>query len=140
MAQKLILVGAGGREHALLWALAPNCQSIIVAPGNAGCRSIEGSNCIVTTDAATSVSSLVELCKREKPDLVVVGPEAPLSDGLAGALEVKKHNYTMYSRATNLFPILCHSQMLYNLQEFHALGQPKPQRGSSRQRHLQRTL
>lgn len=93
MAQKLILVGAGGREHALLWALAPCCKSIIVAPGNAGCKSIEGSSCIVTTDAATSVSALVELCKRERPDLVVVGPEAPLSEGLAGTFRSKQEEY-----------------------------------------------
>jgi len=85
--KNLILIGAGGREHALLWALAPDCHSIIVAPGNAGCTSIQGCDCIITTDSATSVSALVDLCKRVQPDLVVVGPEAPLAEGLAGKLE-----------------------------------------------------
>jgi phosphoribosylamine--glycine ligase len=81
---KLIVVGNGAREHALAWKLAqsPRCGEIIVAPGNAG-TGLAWRNEPVS---ATDVSGIVALAKREKPDLVVVGPEDPLARGMADAL------------------------------------------------------
>lgn len=85
-APHVLLVGGGGREHALLWALAADCASVTVAPGNAGCVAPpHAPRCAVDTDPAATVPELLALCARRRPDLVVVGPEAPLADGLAGA-------------------------------------------------------
>ncbi|MBU0927318.1 MAG: phosphoribosylamine--glycine ligase, partial [Spirochaetes bacterium] len=80
----VLLVGSGGREHALALGLAasPLVESLVIAPGNAGTADL-GRNAPV---AATDVAGLVELAERERADLVVVGPEAPLALGLADAL------------------------------------------------------
>ena len=83
---KVLLVGSGGREHALAWALAAseNCNALYCAPGNAGIES-----CAECVDIpAEDVSGLVEFAKTQNIDLVVVGPEAPLVAGLADALKV----------------------------------------------------
>ncbi|MBM4156626.1 MAG: phosphoribosylamine--glycine ligase [Lentisphaerae bacterium] len=81
---KILVVGGGGREHALAWRLArdPERPEIVCAPGNAGTSSV-GRN--VAVDAA-DVPGLVALARAERPDLVVVGPEAPLCAGLTDAL------------------------------------------------------
>lgn len=88
---KVLLVGGGGREHALAWKLAqsPLLRELVVAPGNAGTRlmarvTVGGPSPEVRHDAETPE----ELCRRERFDLVVVGPEAPLAAGLADRLEV----------------------------------------------------
>jgi len=78
--QRVLLVGGGAREHALAWAL--RSHDLLIAPGNAGTAMV-GRNVPV---AATDVAAIVELAVREKVDLVVVGPEAPLSMGLADQL------------------------------------------------------
>lgn len=80
----ILLVGSGGREHALAWSLAQSekCQSLYCAPGNAGIES-----CAECVDiAATDVEALVNFAKDKAIDLVVVGPEAPLVLGLADRL------------------------------------------------------
>lgn len=80
---RILVVGGGAREHALGHAL--KAHELLFAPGNAGTAGL-GRNVDV---AATDVSALVELAAREKVDLVVVGPEAPLTLGLVDALEAK---------------------------------------------------
>jgi phosphoribosylamine--glycine ligase len=82
---KVLLVGSGGREHALAWGLSrgPGVERILVAPGNAGVEDIAERHPVDATD----VPALVELARSERVDLVVVGPEAPLVDGLVDALE-----------------------------------------------------
>ena len=82
---KIIIVGGGGREHALAWKLgrSPEVDEVVCAPGNAGTARV-GRNAPV---GAEDVAGLVALAREEKPGLVVVGPEAPLALGLVDALE-----------------------------------------------------
>jgi phosphoribosylamine--glycine ligase len=81
---KVLLVGSGGREHALAWAIAasPLCDRLWIAPGNAG-TAAEGENVPI---AADDIFGLVRFATGNGVDLVVVGPEAPLVAGLADAM------------------------------------------------------
>jgi phosphoribosylamine--glycine ligase len=80
----ILLLGSGGREHALAWKLAqsPQCTKLFAAPGNPG---IAQHAALVALDAADH-AAVLEFCASEQIGLVVVGPEAPLVDGLADAL------------------------------------------------------
>ena len=80
---KLLVIGAGGREHALGWKLAqsPRVSKVFVAPGNAGTARESGLENI----AVTAVPDLVEFARREAIALTVVGPEAPLAEGVVDA-------------------------------------------------------
>jgi phosphoribosylamine---glycine ligase len=85
---RVLVVGSGGREHALCWAIAasPLCDALFCAPGNAGidqeavCAPIE----------PTDVDGLLDFCRGERIDFVVVGPEAPLVAGLVDRLEAAR--------------------------------------------------
>ena len=80
---KLLVIGSGGREHALAWKLAqsPRIQKIYVAPGNAG-TALDPD---LENVAITGIPELVEFAQREKIYLTVVGPEAPLAAGVVDA-------------------------------------------------------
>jgi phosphoribosylamine---glycine ligase len=82
---RVLVVGSGGREHALAWAISasPLVDALFCAPGNAGIA--EEAECIAI--GATDIAGLVGFCRRERIDFVVVGPEAPLVLGLVDALE-----------------------------------------------------
>jgi phosphoribosylamine---glycine ligase len=82
---KVLVVGQGGREHALLWKLkqSPLVDTIYCAPGNAG-TAADGINVDI---ADSDITALVKFAKDEQIDLTVVGPEAPLCAGLVDALE-----------------------------------------------------
>ena len=84
---KILVVGGGGREHAILWRLSKDAEKheLFAAPGNAGTRSIATNLPI----GAEDVPAIVEWAAKEKPDLVVVGPEAPLVAGVVDALAEK---------------------------------------------------
>ncbi|MFL5674298.1 MAG: phosphoribosylamine--glycine ligase [Chloroflexota bacterium] len=87
MPTRVLVVGGGGREHALAWKLAgePGVNEVIVAPGSAGIA--EEPRVSVAGDvAASSIGAVVDLARARAVELVVVGPEAPLADGLADAL------------------------------------------------------
>ncbi|MFN5801507.1 MAG: phosphoribosylamine--glycine ligase, partial [Burkholderiales bacterium] len=77
---KILVVGSGGREHALAWKLAqsPKVQVVYVAPGNAGTALDKRMQNL----PITQVKELAEFAQREKIDLTVVGPEAPLAAGI----------------------------------------------------------
>jgi phosphoribosylamine---glycine ligase len=80
---KILVIGNGGREHALAWKLAqsPRVQNVIVAPGNAGTATER--NC--ENNPANDVAAWVALAKEEKVALTIVGPEAPLAAGVVDA-------------------------------------------------------
>ena len=79
---KLLVIGSGGREHALAWKLAqsPRVRSILVAPGNAGTHSED--KCRNVDVKVDDVAGLLDLAKREAVDFTVVGPEVPLVAGV----------------------------------------------------------
>ena len=80
---KILVIGSGGREHALAWRLAQGAkvQKVYVAPGNAGTALEDG----VENIAITAIPDLIEFVKREDIYLTVVGPEAPLAAGIVNA-------------------------------------------------------
>ena len=75
---KLLVIGSGGREHALAWKLArsPRISRVFVAPGNAGTAREDG----LANVAAGSIPGLIDFAKKEAVAFTVVGPEAPLAD------------------------------------------------------------
>src|SRR5580692_2009132 len=79
---RVLVVGGGAREHALAGALAALGHEVLCAPGNAGTAAV-GRNAAVRAD---DVEGLVALARQERVDLVVVGPELPLTLGLVDAL------------------------------------------------------
>jgi phosphoribosylamine--glycine ligase len=80
---KLLVIGSGGREHALAWKLAqsPRVQKVYVAPGNGGTATEPG----LENVALAEVPELVALARKEQIYLTVVGPEAPLAAGVVDA-------------------------------------------------------
>jgi phosphoribosylamine--glycine ligase len=81
---KVLVVGGGGREHALCWAIRRDRPgaTILCAPGNAGTSDLATNTAI----SVTAIDALVALATRERVDLAVVGPEGPLAAGLADRL------------------------------------------------------
>lgn len=79
----ILILGSGGREHALAWAVKqnPKCDRLIVAPGNAGIAQLAEVADIDILDGA----AVVEFCGENAIDFVIVGPEAPLAAGVADA-------------------------------------------------------
>jgi len=82
---KLLVIGSGGREHALAWKLAqsPRVQKVLVAPGNGGTATENG----VENVALTRVEDLIAFAKKENIQLTVVGPEAPLAAGIVDSFQ-----------------------------------------------------
>ena len=85
---KVLVIGAGGREHALAWKLAqsPRVSKVYVAPGNAGTAAEEG----VDNVALTAIPDLIEFARNEAIALTVVGPEAPLAEGIVDAFQRRR--------------------------------------------------
>lgn len=80
----ILILGSGGREHALAWAVMqnPKCDKLIVAPGNAGIAAIADCAEIDILDGA----GLVGFCEANSIDFIIIGPEAPLAAGVADDL------------------------------------------------------
>jgi phosphoribosylamine--glycine ligase len=81
---RILIVGSGGREHALAWKIAqsPDAEQVFAAPGSAGMEVVAASTGI----AADDLDAIASFAKAERIDLVVIGPEAPLAAGLADRL------------------------------------------------------
>jgi phosphoribosylamine--glycine ligase len=89
---KILVVGSGGREHAILWALqktSPHPLDLYCAPGNAGIAQLARSVSIPATD----IAALSEFAKSEAIDLTFIGPEAPLAAGIVD--EFERHQLTI---------------------------------------------
>src|SRR5215472_6397796 len=82
---RVLVIGSGGREHALCWAIAasPLCDKLYCAPGNAGIAA--EAECVPI--AATDLDRILAFCRDRKIDFVVVGPEQPLVLGITDRLE-----------------------------------------------------
>ncbi len=83
---KVLVVGSGGREHALAWKLSRSARvdEVLVAPGNPGMRDVAR-----VVDVPLEIGPLLALARRENADLTVVGPEAPLVAGIVDAFEAE---------------------------------------------------
>ena len=77
---KILVIGSGGREHAILWKLAqsPRVTQLLCAPGNAGTQQIATNHPV----AAADLPALLALAKSEAVDLTIVGPDDPLAEGI----------------------------------------------------------
>jgi phosphoribosylamine--glycine ligase len=80
---KVLVIGAGGREHALCWRLgkSPQVKQVFCAPGNGGIA--EDASCV----ALQTPEEIIDFCRKNAIGLVVIGPEQPLVDGLADRLQ-----------------------------------------------------
>ncbi|WP_294923129.1 phosphoribosylamine--glycine ligase [uncultured Paracoccus sp.] len=80
----ILILGSGGREHALAWAIRqnPKCDRLFVAPGNAGMGDV--ARCVELD--IMSAPAVIGFCEEASVDLVVIGPEAPLAAGVSDAL------------------------------------------------------
>ena len=85
MAKKVLVIGSGGREHAIVKSLKKSffIESIYCAPGNAGIS--EDAECVDIS--VTDIESLVNFAQRHKIDLTIVGPEAALEAGITDAFK-----------------------------------------------------
>ena len=95
----ILILGSGGREHALAWAVMqnPKCDKLIVAPGNAGIAQIaECADLDVLNGAA-----VVNFCDENAIDFIIVGPEAPLAAGISDRLREAGFNVFGPSKAAN---------------------------------------
>lgn len=81
---KVLLIGSGGREHALAWKIKQSSlvKKLIVSPGGSGISMAESLDCLPIKD-----TEIVEFCLREKVDFVVIGPDQALADGLVDRLQ-----------------------------------------------------
>jgi phosphoribosylamine---glycine ligase len=88
---KILVVGSGGREHALAWKLAqsPKVQKVFVAPGNGGTATAAAKNMGIENLAITDLQALASFASDEKIHLTVVGPEAPLAGGIVDIFRSK---------------------------------------------------
>ena len=82
---KILVIGSGGREHALIWKLAqsPRVTDLLCSPGNAGTAELATNHPI----AASDLPGLLALAKSEKVDLTLVGPDDPLAAGIVDLLQ-----------------------------------------------------
>src|SRR6476659_7919048 len=88
---KILVIGSGGREHALAWKLAQSARvsEVLVAPGNAG--TAREAKCRNVDVRATDIDALLSLVEREGISITVVGPEAPLVAGVVDRFRAANH-------------------------------------------------
>ena len=81
----ILVIGSGGREHAIAWKVcqSPKAEKVFVLPGNPGTSQIATN---IDDVSVGNHQAVIEFCKTNQIDLVIVGPEAPLADGIADSL------------------------------------------------------
>jgi len=101
----ILLLGSGGREHALAWKLSqsPHCSRLFIAPGNAGTE-LHGTN---LPFAVNDFSAIEQTCAELKIDLLIVGPEEPLVNGIVDRL----HAHPQLSHLPIIGPSQCAAQL-----------------------------
>ena len=84
--KKILIIGSGGRENSIAWALSKNqsIEEIYVSPGNAGTSNFE--KCICLKPQSQDDETIISECQRLQINLVIIGPEVPLADGLANKM------------------------------------------------------
>jgi len=89
---KVLIIGGGGREHAIAWKIAqsPKVEEVFIAPGNAGTEKEQKIQNIAITD----IKLLIAFAKNKKIDLTIVGPEVPLSKGIVDSF--RKYNLKVF--------------------------------------------
>jgi len=94
---RILLIGSGGREHAMAWKLvqSPKITKLIIAPGNAGTAEL-GENVAVKAD---DLDGLISIAKTRSIDLTIVGPEQPLIDGIAELFQ--RHGLKIFGPSKN---------------------------------------
>lgn len=92
--KKVLIVGSGGREHALGWKLGQSDEvsEVIYAPGNAGTQEEKGRNIPIDGSKKDNFAKLLDFVNSESVDMVVVGPEAPLADGIVDYFNSKGYD------------------------------------------------
>jgi phosphoribosylamine--glycine ligase len=107
----VLLVGSGGREHALAFKISesPSLTKLYISPGNPGTANL-GENIILKLD---DEKTLLTFCEEKKIDLIVIGPEKPLVDGLADLL--RKNNYKVFGPDKDAAEIEAHKSYAKNL-------------------------
>src|ERR1700747_265051 len=81
----VLVIGKGGREHALVWKLAqsPRVEKVFCAPGNAG-TAVDGVNVFIESE---ETDKIIRLSRKEKIELIIIGPEVPLAAGISDTLQ-----------------------------------------------------
>ena len=126
---KVLIVGGGGREHALAWKISksPRVNCVFVAPGNAG-TAIDAENVDI---ADNDIPRIVEFAKQNKIDLAVIGPEVPLAAGAVDALsEAGVRTFGPSAQAAELEASKVFSKNLLRLADvaqadFHTFDDPR---------------
>ena len=87
--KRVLIIGSGGRENSIAWALSKNnsLEQIYVCPGNAGTTNFE--KCICLKPKSNDHKTIIHECQRLKINLVIIGPEVPLAEGLANKMREK---------------------------------------------------
>ena len=86
MPTRVLIVGSGGREHALAWKLAsePGVNDVVVAPGSDGIAAED--RVVRAADTDFEAARIIDACRAHAIELAVVGPEGPLADGMVDEL------------------------------------------------------
>ena len=84
--KKILIIGSGGRENSIAWALSKNqsIEQIYVCPGNGGTANFK--KCICLKPKSEDETTIIHECKRLEIDLVIIGPEVPLAEGMANKM------------------------------------------------------
>ncbi|MBC8500538.1 MAG: phosphoribosylamine--glycine ligase [Nanoarchaeota archaeon] len=119
---KVLIIGSGGREHALGWKLAqsPHVEEVIYAPGNGGTEVEEkGRNVKISKSSSQSFRDIAELIASESIDLTIVGPEDPLANGIVDYLNGKGYNRVF---GPTMAPAKLEADKFYSYQIMEELG------------------